>query len=59
MDTKQIIAELDTQIARLKEERTILTATSVAAKLPIGKKRRLSPEAIARIVAAQKRGPFL
>ena len=67
MDTKEIIAQLDTEIARLQEVKSILSGTtttkvkrgrpnkvSVAVVAPIAAKRILSPEARARIAAAQK-----
>jgi hypothetical protein len=67
MDTTEIIAQIDSEIARLEEAKSILsgtTATTTGAKrgpkpknapTPITTKRRtLSPEARARIVAAQK-----
>jgi hypothetical protein len=68
MDTKQIIAELDTEIARLQEVKSILSAgTPTPAKTNRGhnkakttpiritaKKRSMSPEGRARIAAAQK-----
>ena len=68
MDTTEIIAQIDSEIARLQQVKTILlgstTTTTVKAKrklrgkitpTPItAKKRILSPEARARIAAAQK-----
>jgi len=67
MDTKEIIAELDSEIARLQEVKSILsggTSTTIKAKrgpkaktapTPITvKKHILSPEARGRIAAAQK-----
>jgi hypothetical protein len=63
MDTKEIIAQLDTEIARLQEVKGILSGTTttkakrgrpkVVAR-PIAAKRILSPEARAKIAAAQK-----
>jgi hypothetical protein len=65
METNQIIAEIDLEIARLQEVKAILSgrATSTAKRVyksrslarPVGtKKRVLSPEARAKIAAAQK-----
>jgi len=56
MDTAQLVSEIDSEIARLQQARTILAGVDSAthAKSP-GKKRTLSPEARARIAAAQKR----
>jgi hypothetical protein len=68
MDTQEIIAQIDSEIARLEQVKSILsgtTATTAAkakrrpkakiASTPItAKKRILSPEARARIAAAQK-----
>ncbi len=67
MDTNEIIAQLDTEIARLQEVKSILSGTtttqakrgrpnkaSVAVIAPVAAKRILSPEARARIAAAQK-----
>ncbi len=67
MDTKEIIAQLDTEIARLQEVKSILSGTtttkakrgrpnkaSVAVIAPVAAKRILSSEARARIAAAQK-----
>jgi hypothetical protein len=66
MDTNQIIAQLDTEIARLQEVKSILSGTTTNAKLgrPNGGhivaataavKHTLSPEARAKISAAQKK----
>ena len=66
MDTNEIIAQLDTEIARLQQVKSILSGTTTTkvkraykksgvAPTPITSgKRVLSPEARARIVAAQK-----
>ena len=63
MGTKQIIAELDTEIARLQQAKSLLSGTPEKRKLgrpkgsttPIAtKKRKMSPEGRARIVAAVK-----
>ena len=67
MDTTEILAQIDSEIARLEQVKSILsgtTATTTKAKrgpkpknapTPITvKKRILSPEARARIAAAQK-----
>ena len=63
MGTKQIIAELDTEIARLQQAKSLLSGISEKRKpgrpkgstTPIAtKKRKMSPEGRARIVAAVK-----
>jgi hypothetical protein len=67
METDEIIAQLDTEIARLQEVKSILSGTTttqtkrsrpnkarVAVIAPVAAKRILSPEARARIAAAQK-----
>jgi hypothetical protein len=60
METKGILAEIDAQIRRLEQVRAILTGSGKAvrhgnaAAKSATKKRRLSPEARARISAAQK-----
>jgi len=66
MDTKEIIAQIDTEIARLQEVKNILFGTTATkarrgpkkarvTPTPIThKKRTLSAEARARIAAAQK-----
>lgn len=58
METKGILAEIDTEIRRLEQVRAILTGKDgrSGTKVPTAgrKKRRLSPEARARIAAAQK-----
>jgi hypothetical protein len=63
MGTKQIIAELDAEIARLEQAKSLLTGETVKRKpgrpkadpsLPQKKKRNLSPEGRARIAAAVK-----
>jgi hypothetical protein len=68
MDTTEIIAQLDSEIARLEQVKSLLSGTAATtttgakrgrkpknAPTPITTKRRtLSPEARARIVAAQK-----
>ena len=71
MDTQEIIAQLDTEIARLQQAKSLLSGTtttkpiihkklgrstkaSVATSAPVAAKRILSPEARARIAAAQK-----
>jgi hypothetical protein len=68
MDTNEIIAQIDSEIARLEHVKSILSSTTATtatkakrgpkpktALTPITiKKRTLSPEARARIVAAQK-----
>jgi hypothetical protein len=58
METKGILAEIDAEIRRLEQVRAILTGKDgrpgTKALAPARKKRRLSPEARARIAAAQK-----
>jgi hypothetical protein len=67
MDTKEIITQLDAEIARLQEVKSILSGTtitsvkrgrptkaSITVVAPIAAKRILSPEARAKIAAAQK-----
>jgi hypothetical protein len=68
MDTTEIIAQIDSEIARLEQVKSILSGTTATttikakrgpkaktAPTPItAKKRLLSPEARARIAAAQK-----
>jgi hypothetical protein len=60
METQGILAQIDVEIGRLQQVRAILTGTGtndhknkIAAK-SAPKKRQLSPEARARIAAAQK-----
>jgi hypothetical protein len=53
MQTTEIIAEIDSEIARLQQVKALLSSTTGAAKAA-PKKRQLSPEARARIAAAQK-----
>ena len=60
METQDILAQIDAEIGRLQQVRAILTGTAkngrknkIAAK-SAPKKRPLSPEARARIAAAQK-----
>lgn len=56
MDISQLVSEIDSAIARLQEARALLAGagSSTHAKSP-RKRRTLSPEARARIAAAQKR----
>jgi hypothetical protein len=63
MGTKQIIAELDAEIARLEQAKSVLAGETVRRKpgrpkgataVPTVKKRKMSPEGRARIVAAVK-----
>jgi hypothetical protein len=61
METKQIITEIDAEISRLQQAKALLIGTTIkrgpgkpAASSLSPKKRQLSPEARARIVAAQK-----
>jgi hypothetical protein len=62
VEVRQIVAELDHEIARLKEARALLAGWApakgkrgVSAGAPTGKKRQLSPEARKRISEAQQR----
>jgi hypothetical protein len=62
METKKILAALDTEIARLQEAKALLTGTTVkrapgrpkGTSAPVAKKRKMSAEGRARIVAAVK-----
>jgi len=58
METKGILAEIDAEIRRLEEARALLAGKDglPGNRTPVSrrKKRRLSPEARARIAAAQK-----
>ncbi len=62
MGTKQIIIEVDAEIARLQQARALLAGETVkrspgrpkATVSPIKKKRNLTPEGRARIAAAVK-----
>jgi hypothetical protein len=60
METKEMLAEIDAEIRRLQQVRSILAGhtkngrASKAAGRSAPKKRQLSPEARARIAAAQK-----
>jgi len=58
MEMKGILVEIDAEIRRLEQARAILTGKAShpdgKATPPLRKKRRLSPEARARISAAQK-----
>jgi hypothetical protein len=60
METKGILAEVDAEIALLQQVRAILTGSSNIGRKrttktkTVSKKRRLSPEARARIAAAQR-----
>ena len=56
MTTTTIIAAIDAEIARLEQAKTLLQGVSSRAPKPVTKvKRYLSPEARARIAAAQKK----
>jgi len=55
METKQIIAELDKEIARLREARTLLVGSSNGTKPAPTKRAPLSAEARKRIAQAQKK----
>ena len=54
METKGILSEINAEISRLQQVRSILTGSSTDGRKGKTKKRRLSPEARARIAAAQK-----
>jgi hypothetical protein len=60
METKGILAEIDAEINKLEQVRAILTGSAKTARpgrpgaKSAAKKRQLSPEARARIAAAQK-----
>jgi hypothetical protein len=56
MDTAHLISEIDSEISRLQQVRALLSGrdSTIQPKLA-RKKRTLSPEARARIAAAQKR----
>jgi len=60
METKGILVEIDAEIGRLQQVRAILVGTATdgrGSKRTVSstpKKRRLSPESLARIAAAQK-----
>jgi hypothetical protein len=57
MDTKALVAELDEEIDRLQKVRALLlghTAPLKRGRPPATKRRTMSPEGRARIVAAQK-----
>lgn len=56
METTEIVREIDAEIARLREVRALLSGTASARR--VGRrpgKRVLSPEARARIAAAQRK----
>jgi hypothetical protein len=56
MTTNRIIAAIDAEIARLEQAKKILNGVPSGAPKPVTKaKRNLSPEARARIAAAQKK----
>lgn len=55
MTTTKIIATIDEEIARLEQAKKLLTGLSSGAPKPAKQKRNLSPEARARIAAAQKK----
>jgi hypothetical protein len=60
METKGILAEIDAEINKLEQVRAILAGSAKTARAgrsgakSVAKKRQLSPEARARIAAAQK-----
>ena len=55
METKQIIAELDKEIARLREVRSLLVGSANGTKPASTKRAPLSAEARKRIADAQKK----
>lgn len=55
MSTAKIIAAIDGEIARLQQAKTLLTGLDSERAKPAKRKRNLSPEARARIVAAQRK----
>jgi hypothetical protein len=55
METRHIIAELDREIARLRQARVLLSGRSDEFKATIPKRRTLSAEARKRIADAQKK----
>lgn len=56
MTTTKIIAAIDAEIARLEQAKTLLNGVPSGAPKPVTKvERNLSPEARARIAAAQKK----
>jgi len=56
MDTAQLISEIDSEISRLQQGRTLLAGgPTVNRAKPRGGKRILSAEARARIAAAQRK----
>jgi hypothetical protein len=54
MDTKALVAELDAEINILQKTKALLTGESRRGRPPGKKRRTMSPEGRARIVAAQK-----
>jgi hypothetical protein len=65
MDIQEILAQIDAEIARLQQVKSILSGSTTTAKLgrpkarhnvgsPVAAKRTMSPEGRARIAAAQK-----
>jgi hypothetical protein len=62
MDTNEIIAQIDAEIARLQQVKSILSGTTATRQkpgpqihMPVIIKRTMSPEGRARIAAAQKK----
>jgi hypothetical protein len=65
MDTNEIIAQIDAEIARLQQAKSLLSGTTITATrgpykaaaihMPVIIKRTMSPEGRARIAAAQKK----
>lgn len=55
MDTAQLISEIDSELSRLQQARALLSGRDSATQPKLARKKRtLSPEARARIAAAQK-----
>jgi hypothetical protein len=57
MNTEALLAEIDAEIDRLQEVKALLTGQPVSpmrGRPPVKKRRTMSPEGRARIVAAQK-----
>ena len=55
MERNLIIAELDRELARLREARALLSGSLNGVEKPKAKRPRLSPEARKRIAEAQKK----
>jgi len=55
MSINEILAALDSEILRLQEVKALLSRPTTNGSSPASKKRAMSPEGKARIVAAQKK----